>query len=366
MTACLLAMGSYAQQTELKQMYESKSYDNWYIGVNGGVASKTTHNKWIENINGNGGVRVGRWFTPAFGLAVESNAYVGDKPQPDTGTFVKYLNTDLAATINLSNWWFGYNGEPRFFEVIAVPAVGMGHVFASKSGISQGLNDLTGKLAMDFAFNVDKKKCVQLYLEPALLYSIYGNANNPGQPFGLDINRSHFQINAGIIYKFKNTNGSHNFKYAEPKVVTDMDEINRLNGRIADLMAENENLRRQPLPTIAPRIIEKTVTDILGVVVFKQSSSYVEKLQYPTIEKVAEYMKDNSDVKIKITGYASTEGKDELNQKLSEARAEAVKHALIDKYGINADRLEICGEGATDQQSSVRDYNRVAVFSIVK
>lgn len=363
-TACLVALASYAQQAEQKAMYESKAYDNWYIGVNGGLSTKTTHSKWMDNMNGNGGIRVGRWFTPAFGFAVESNAYIGDKPQPNTGTIVKYVNTDLAATINLLNWWFGYHGQPRVFELIAVPAVGMGHVFGHEGKVAQNLNDFTGKLALDFAFNVDKKKCLQLYLEPALLYSIYGNANGADQQMRLDINRSHFQLNAGLIYKFKNTNGSHNFKYAEPVVITDQAEINRLNARIADLTAENERLKNQP--RVETKVVETKVTDILGVVVFKQGSSVIEKLQYGNIEKIAAYMKANDGVKMKITGYASTEGSADLNQKLSEARAESVKHALITKYGIASNRLEIAGEGATDKQSDELEYNRVAVFSVAE
>lgn len=360
----LMSLTSFAQ-TEQKAMFESKAYDNWYIGVNGGVATKTTHSKWIKNVNANVGARVGRWFTPAFGLALESNAYLGDKPMPHTGTIVKYLNTDIAATINLFNWWFGYQGQPRTFEVIAVPAVGMGHFFTNKESISHGLNDFTGKLALDFAVNVDKKKSLQFYLEPALLYSIYGNATGSNE-FGLNVNRSHFQLNAGVIYKFKNSNGSHNFKYAKPTVITDQAEINRLNSRIEELMAENEQLKNRPAPSIVPAVREVKVTEIIDVVAFKQGSSFVEPLQYPTIDKVAQYMKANTDVKIHITGYASTEGSAERNQKLSEARAEAVKHALITKYGIESRRLTISGEGATEGQSDTLAHNRVAVFSIAE
>ena len=81
----LLACAAFAlnasAQTEQKALLESKSYDNWYIGINGGLATKTSHNKWLKNLNSNAGLRVGRWFTPAFGFEIESNAYFGDKPQ---------------------------------------------------------------------------------------------------------------------------------------------------------------------------------------------------------------------------------------------------------------------------------------------
>ena len=365
----LLACAAFAlnasAQTEQKALLESKSYDNWYIGINGGLATKTSHNKWLKNLNSNAGLRVGRWFTPAFGFEIESNAYFGDKPQTSTGTIVKYGTVDLGATINLSNWWFGYNGEPRFFEVIAIPAIGMGHVFGNEDKVSQNLNDFTGKLALDFAFNVDKKTCLQIYLEPAMLYSIYGNTS-ASTDFGLDINRSNFQLNLGLIYKFKNTNGTHNFKYAEPSYITDEDEVNRLNGRIAELLAENEQLKNTKTKEVAPRVIERTKKIVDPVVTFSQGSSSIEKLQYANIEKMAEYLKKNDDAKLQITGYASTEGSKELNQKLSEARAEAVKHALVAKYGIAAGRIEISGEGATDSQSAEADYNRIAVMKVTE
>ncbi|MCD7714360.1 MAG: OmpA family protein [Prevotella sp.] len=349
-------------ETGEKALIESKAYDNWYIGVNGGAAVKAAHNKWMSHLIGNAGVRVGRWFTPAFGLALESNAYFSSRPWPSTGTVVQYLNTDLAATINISNWWFGYNGEPRLFEVIAVPAIGMGHVFGTSTNIAHNLNDMTGKIALDFAFNVDKKKSLQVYLEPAMLYAIYGNTSDDTRT-GLNLNRGHFQLNAGLVYKFKNTNGTHNFRYAEPQVVRDDSEIRRLNQRLADLEAENERLKNQPKPQLQPRIIERTETVHVGVVAFAQGQSYIEQLQYASINKAAKYLDENPNAKVTITGYASTEGSDELNQKLSEARAEAVKHALITKFGVDPERIEIVGAGATDQYSDTLDYNRVAVFN---
>lgn len=363
--ACVTVALSASAQTEQKAIIDSKSYDNWYIGVNGGVATKTSHNVWKDNLNLNGGVRVGRWFTPAFGLAFESNAYFGNKPKPSTGTIVKYLNTGLAATINLSNWWFGYPGQPRFFEVIALPGLGMGHVFGNEDKVAQNLNDMTAKLALDFAFNIDKKKSLQLYLEPAMLYALYGNTST-NTDLNMNVNRSYFQVNIGVIYKFKNTNGTHNFKYAEPVMISNDVELSRLNDRISELESENAALKNAHKPTATTQVIEKINKTIDPVVTFPKSSSVIESLQYPNIENMAKYMKNNKDIKLKVTGYASTEGTKELNQKLSEARAEAVKHALITKYGISADRIEIAGDGATDTLSSERAYNRIAIMSVLE
>ncbi len=360
--ACLaLSLGVQAQ-TDQKALIESKSYDNWYIGINGGGATKTTHNKWMKNINGNAGLRVGRWFTPAFGLALESNAYFANQPWVSTGTVVNYLNTSLAATINISNWWAGYKGEPRLFEVIFVPALGWGHVFTSKDYLESNINDMTAKFAFDLAFNVDKAKSLQIYLEPALIYSVYGNY---GTKFNMNVNRSNFQLNVGLIYKFRNSNGTHNFRYAEPQYITDMDEINRLNLRLAELEAENEALRNRP--EVAEEIVvEKTETVPEGVVAFAVASSKIEELQYSQINKVAHYLKNHPEMKVILIGSASTDGNFESNKRLSEERAAAVKSALVGRFGIDPERVEIVGAGETTQYSDDLEYNRVVVFQFVE
>ena len=123
----LFAAASMAVSVSAQTVNESKTFDNFYIGVNGGVATVTTGHSWLRDLNPNAGLRIGRWFTPVFGLAAESNAYFSNKPGVSTGTAVRYLNTSLLATVNLSNWFGGYKGEPRVFEVIPVFGYGWLH-----------------------------------------------------------------------------------------------------------------------------------------------------------------------------------------------------------------------------------------------
>lgn len=75
--AALLAVSASAQTVS-----ESKSSDNFYLGVNGGVITAThpstmgaANHCWLRDITPNAGLRLGRWFTPVFGLALEGNAY---------------------------------------------------------------------------------------------------------------------------------------------------------------------------------------------------------------------------------------------------------------------------------------------------
>ena len=210
---------------------ESKTFDNFYIGVNGGVATKATGRAWFENMNSNLGLRVGRYFTPVFGLALESNVYFSNKPYPSIGTFVRTMNTSLLGTVNLSNWFGGYKGEPRLFEVSALYGFGWGHVFGTPSDVTSD-NTLTSKAAVDFAFNLGKSKAWQIYIEPAMIWTLASNNLRPDNNVQYDIDEAGFQVNVGFIYKFKNSNGTHNFKIAE---LRDQSEIDALNAKINDL-----------------------------------------------------------------------------------------------------------------------------------
>ena len=75
----LFAATVFAASASAQTVAESKTFDNIYIGINGGVATKTTGHKWLSDLNPNAGLRIGRYFTPVFGLAIEGNAYFSNK-----------------------------------------------------------------------------------------------------------------------------------------------------------------------------------------------------------------------------------------------------------------------------------------------
>ena len=95
---------------------------------------------------------------------------------------------------------------------------------------------------------------------------------------------------------------------------------------------------------------------------FRQGKSKIDAAQYAQIELIANYMQANENVNVEIKGYASPEGSTKVNEKLSLARAEAVKNALVKKYNIDANRLTTKGMGATNKLSRQVEFNRVATF----
>ena len=195
----LCAAAALAVSASAQTVTESKTFDNWYIGVNGGLATGIHPSQlgcggtWLKDITPNAGIRVGRYFTPVFGLAAESNVYFSDLHHTGrtmnnlfgnyTNTLVNSINTSLIATINFSNWFGGYKGEPRLFEVSGVYGLGWGHVFggedhdryyANSWDSADKVDFLTSKAGLDFAFNLGKDKAWQVYVEPAVVWNLKG------------------------------------------------------------------------------------------------------------------------------------------------------------------------------------------------
>ena len=106
-------------------------------------------------------------------------------------------------------------------------------------------------------------------------------------------------------------------------------------------------------------------TNIMPKVFFKCDKWNVEPSQVANVDMVAEYMKANPNAKVLCKGYASVEGPADHNVDLSVNRANVVRDMLINKYGIDPSRLTAEGCGATDEHSSVLDFNRVTTFTDV-
>lgn len=370
----MAAAGLMATSVSAQTVTESKTFDNIYVGINLGGQTKTTGHAWLKNVNPDFGVRVGRWFTPVVGLAVEGNAYFSNKNMPfSTGTFVRYTNVGLIGTLNLNNWFGGYKGEPRTFEVIPVYGLGWGHTYGVKSG---NINSLTSKAGIDFTFNLGSSKAWQLYIEPSMNWSLAEGKNMSYDGVKYNINKSAFQLNIGVNYKFKNSNGTHNFTIAQLRDQAEIDGLNsQINNLRSDLNDKDSQLasKDQQIKDLQnaldecnknPKYVKPaTATNLQPTVLFRQGKSVVDKSQMPNVELIAQYMKNHPEATVEIKGYASPEGSKEVNQKLSEDRANAVKNILVKNYKISSDRLITKGMGATDKLFKQVEFNRVSTFN---
>lgn len=381
----IFAMAASAMSMSAQEgYYGNKFWDNWYLGLEAGVSSKTTHQAVLKHLNPEFGVRVGKWITPAFGLALEGQYAFSSKARlNDYRNLDDYANGALTANLlgqfNLNNIFGGYKGEPRNFEVIANVGIGYQHTFAKDGQVLQigtVRNSMNQKIAVDFTWNFGGMKQWQFYVEPALNYLIAGSKPGrelePGvgsQEVGYDINYSYLQLHVGLNYKFKTTNKTHNFAIV---TACDMDainaEINALRGKdavIAALQKEIEDLKKA-LEDCQNRPVEKVIEPTLPSVFYPLDKSVITPAQAQNVAIAAEIMKNHPEIKLQVKGYASPEGPADHNNDLSVRRAQAVKDLLISKYGIDASRITTEGCGVTDKLFEIYEFNRVAMLYIEK
>lgn len=95
---------------------------------------------------------------------------------------------------------------------------------------------------------------------------------------------------------------------------------------------------------------------------FETGKSDLKPESLPELQNLVVFLKKNTGTRLEIGGHTDNQGGTELNQKLSEARAEAVIHYLVEK-GIPANQVSGRGYGATlpvasNETESGRQQNR--------
>lgn len=364
----------------------SKLRDNWFISVGAGSYVPTTHSNLINDNRLATEIEIGRNITPAFGIGLGFQALINSNNvgagklmtpymQPRK-TAVDESNLTLSGLVNFMNLGNKYKGEPRTFEMVGRIGFGWEHRYAmGKDADGTHSNYMTGKVGMDFNFNLGEKKAWIFGIKPSLTYVNLGDGGDP-----VNINHSYVSLMAGLTYKFKNTNGTHNFvlnqyKYTQAEIDALNDKINEQrsiindknaviatdNNTIADLRQQLEDCSKKQ-PTINNVTVVKKSTQLAPVVIFEIGKSVINRAQMPSVQMIATYMKNHPNCKVTIKGYASPEGNVDLNKRLSENRANNVKNMLINTYGISASRLTAVGLGATSEVFSENDWNRVCTF----
>ena len=341
--AAVMAVSANAQTVT-----ESKTTDNIYVGVNGGLSTVTRlsslgagdHSRF-KDITPSIGFRVGRWFTPVVGLALEGNFnFKNLHHSNEAKTFVNSTNVSLLGTLNVLNWIGGYNGEPRCFEVIPVFGLGWGHTFGHPSDAWKA-NVVTSKFGIDLAYNFGSQKEWQLYVEPSINWNIHEKGRTEVE---YSSNYSTLKGTIGLNYKFGNSNGTHNFTIAK---LRDQSEIDALNAQINDLRSE---LAKKPKEVVKEVVTREVKVENLVFVTFAQGKTTLTKEAKVALNAIAKGKH------VQVVGTASPEGSKEINDKISQSRANSVADYLKSR-GVIVD--EATGEGVQGTTS-----NRLAIVYV--
>ena len=100
----------------------------------------------------------------------------------------------------------------------------------------------------------------------------------------------------------------------------------------------------------------------LGDVLFDTGQAELKPGAMRTVDQLAEFMKNYPDRTVMIEGHTDNVGGAEMNQRLSERRAEAVRQALVAR-GISSQRIQVRGFGfnyplASNATAEGRQQNR--------
>ena len=127
-----------------------------------------------------------------------------------------------------------------------------------------------------------------------------------------------------------------------PFVDTDGDGVPDPDDKCPNVAGPREN---QGCPEIKEEVVKK-INYAAQNIYFATGKATLLSKSFKGLNEVAKVLKDDAELKLAIDGHTDNVGTDNLNQKLSENRAAAVKAYLV-KQGIDADRLVSAGYGET-------------------
>ncbi|MDR2621226.1 MAG: OmpA family protein, partial [Dysgonamonadaceae bacterium] len=376
--------------------------NNWFFSLEGGLAELFSENfsqiDLKDNLKPVGGFTLGKWLNPVLGIRLSAStaklsSYLGQKgmfylgtnhPYPQGGNesqayyrsdgddFFKnlffndgkpykggylgdftYGAASIDLLVNLKNLFSPYNPN-TFFNPVIYGGIGYAHTF--KDGERTAVNSIMEKFGLQLNFRLTKQLDIYLAGETMLVPEIFDR--QVGGPRTQDLVISE---KIGLTYHFCFNNFIKAPLGSQTVVeVQDQSQINALNNKINDLKARlAESLATPPAP--APDVI-KPVEDLYPVF-FELDKDVVRDSELSKIEKAVDYLKNRSDAKLILAGFADAKtGNPLYNFTLSKNRVNAVANILIKKYGVDKNRLILLPGGDTTQPFKVNEQNRVVLF----
>ncbi len=109
------------------------------------------------------------------------------------------------------------------------------------------------------------------------------------------------------------------------------------------------------ITTASPDTRSKLITEgklVTYGITFDVNKADVKPESFGTLKSIADVLKENGPVRVKIIGHTDSDGDDAKNLELSQRRAQSVKNELVSKFGIDASRIETEGAGETTPVAS--------------
>ncbi len=363
-----LALGSTAAMAQAT--YTDKDGNEYtfkkhaYLDLQGGAQYTLGEAKFGDLISPNVQLGIGYQFTPVFSMRLQANGWQskggwnGYQATKDGAPYTanykfNYVAPGLDFMFNLSNLFCGWNPN-RVFNVSAF--IGGGANIAWKN---DEVNDIAATLK-------DKNNYLLEYLWDGTKVRPFGRA-------GLDLE---FKVSKAVSIMIEGNANITTDKYNSKKAGNPDWYFNALAGLRINLgksYTKTEPVKETPAPRPVEEYVkpepkpapveEKKVDEIRRDVFFVINSNKIRETEDAKIKEVVDYLNQNPDAKVVVTGYADAgTGNNTINDRLASKRAAAVVKALKEKYGVAADRITEESKGARVQPFSENDKNRVSIM----
>lgn len=390
--AAVMAVGAFANEAiksdnipvkadSVTTLKHYKTWDNWFIGLFVGTNFSLSENirfaPFGKTLGPSVGISAGKYFNPAVGARVRvsylnqksrANSEIVDAfPEVYGDGLYKYsmISTYFDGLFNFNNIFSPYKENNRF-SVVGVIGIGMNSSFGfdekiknwspSKGGLYEvdrsGMTALAVHAGLQLGYKINEALDVNLESTFNVTDDGYNGTRYDRKYDG------YIYIVGGLTYHFKDHYGDRRFKYL---TMTDQGEIDRLNAQINAARAELAN-KPEPIVRVEKKVETSRVLDM--TVSFVIDKYNITDIQKNNVQRVAQYLIDNPNINLVITGYADVEtGNPSYNLKLSQRRAEAVRDMLVNDFGVDESRLRVDYKGDTVQPYERKnEWNRVVVF----
>ena len=366
----------FATPTTSKYSVATNSFwSNWFVqaGVDMNVSSVYGYGSllkkdWHDGRSYGLDLAVGKWFTPGIGTRLKLNwengafhhafrnaDHVWETPNGCKGGFAAvYFDTEF----NLSNLVCGFN-ESRVWNLIAFPRMGVLRNFARDT-----YSPVLG-LGFESAWKVSKR--VGVYLD--VTYAFTGQDYMPYY----DKENAAFQadnlasVDLGVTFNLGKTGWSKAVSLEDYEALSAeaCSKLAALRSQLKSEQDENARLRAELAKWAnhkCPEVSGNVTTGATSVFFDLNSAKINSKKDLINLEAVASAAK-NTNAKVVVRGSADSKtGSSAYNQKLSEARAQAVADELV-SLGVDRSKIEVSGVGGVAEVEPF-NLNRRAIVTL--
>jgi OmpA-OmpF porin, OOP family len=135
-----------------------------------------------------------------------------------------------------------------------------------------------------------------------------------------------------------------------PTNIFDGTKLNRFCFRLSRGASCGSYISNFRITDASPDMRNKLLTEgklVSYGIYFDVNKDVVKPESYGTLKGIADVLKENPAVRVKIVGHTDSDGADPANLDLSKRRGASVKDELVKNFGIDASRLESDGLGET-------------------